>query len=1460
MDSSNESVKHKCPQCFQFFATQSTLKRHIKAIHDGAETRQFSCDDCGKTFKRGDHLSRHTKSHQLKQTKNVDAQSSSSNVCNECGKAFARKDNLLRHARTHSKNSSVKPSNKPSTLSPLGSSSISIKEKNLSEAEDISIPSATIPLDRESDREHDLEKLLKFYETSIDTYLKRGKILDVFNFRIQNQTEDIREKFLELWHSKQSTRIKVNCSPGFILKHKTTDEYRYYHSSHNNSRLFDKPFLIKSERDVFTFIDKVTSTDILEWVQKQRPSSSWQVVSVTNVSFYIWKILGMGKIGHPTVLPDYISNHKAILSMNQNLRHGGLYEDNLCFFRCLSVKLLCKCKTTCLCKRVNERHARSLFGKYSRQSGFGGSYKQFRGVKLQHLVMLERLFKISITVFELSSENTSNVLWCSRSKYKAKLHLNLHDQHFSLIKQLSIFTGAYDCIHCDSSYTRLDHLKRHSCKANEKRLIFPRKCYQPAETIFDLLDSQADIFVEPERRFFPFRITYDIETYMSNNDLIPNTEKMTFTAKHELMSVAVCSNVPGYEDPKCFVSQGDETKVIHAFVNYISEISETSSALLAEYFSDIFKDLDKFEEEREELEKTFSEASFSHPRLYASRAPRKLKEKFMDYLQSIPVVGFNSQAYDLNIMKGPLMQYLHQTDKIKFTIKRDNKLQCIQTSRFKFLDIINYISPGFTYDKYLKTFGCDQQKGFFPYEYIDDISKLKQTSLPPHRAFFSTLKNANISSEEYKYCQKIWKDNKMETLEDFLRWYSFLDVVPFLQAIEKQSEIYKTKHIDMLKDAISLPGLAVRWKFAETKMKEFDIPLLSKPNADLYSKVKSNIVGGPSIVFHRYHESGKTRIRERDYQEEAKLCRQILAFDANALYLWCMMQSMPTGSPIRRHSDNNFKPVFSEKFGRLAWGYLEYVSHTTGNFIQHMYNKGEKRIGQHGLPVDGFCEQTNTVYQVHGCMFHGHSCHLTSGMDTNPLSGISMKELSKDTHDKEQYIKSLGYDLHIMYECHWRDLLRLDPDISSFVSQLESRTMSENVAMTENQIIQALLEERFFGLIECDIHVPENLKDKFSEMQPVFKNVEVTRSALSTHMKSFAEQSGHLNSGQKMLVGSMCGNKILLLSSLAKWYIEHGLIITRVYEVCQYKPVRCFEDFGESVSTARRAGDADSTGVLLAETSKLVGNSVYGKMITNKEKHREVSYMSSKHKASLKVKGPRFISMEEPCEDFFELTQEKLKVILDTPVVLGFAVLQYAKLRMLQFYYDCIDRFVSRQDFQYIEMDTDSAYMALSGEFRSVVRPECREQFFEEYGQWFVRPYCDAHYRDFVNTRINSKSWNMQDCCQRQYNHDRRTPGLFKEEFIGDGIVALNSKTYYCWKGEDSKYSTKGISKKLNVPTKEQFLGVLSTKQSVSGINKGFIKKDNDIYTYSQLRTGLTYFYAKRKVCSDGVTTLPTDV
>ena len=80
----------------------------------------------------------------------------------------------------------------------------------------------------------------------------------------------------------------------------------------------------------------------------------------------------------------------------------------------------------------------------------------------------------------------------------------------------------------------------------------------------------------------------------------------------------------------------------------------------------------------------------------------------------------------------------------------------------------------------------------------------------------------------------------------------------------------------------------------------------------------------------------------------------------------------------------------------------------------------------------------------------------------------------------------------------------------------------------------------------------------------------------------------------------------------------------------------------------------------------------------------------------------------EEIEEVNEIVVRKRKVVINRPFQVGIAVCQMAKLRILQFCYDCLDRYLDRRDFELMQMDTDS----LSREtLEGAVRPEMREEF-----------------------------------------------------------------------------------------------------------------------------------------------------
>ena len=165
-----------------------------------------------------------------------------------------------------------------------------------------------------------------------------------------------------------------------------------------------------------------------------------------------------------------------------------------------------------------------------------------------------------------------------------------------------------------------------------------------------------------------------------------------------------------------------------------------------------------------------------------------------------------------------------------------------------------------------------------------------------------------------------------------------------------------------------------------------------------------------------------------------------------------------------------------------------------------------------------------------------------------------------------------------------------------------------------------------------------------------------------------------------------------------------------------------------------------------------------------------------------------------------------------------------------------MDVFVDHRDFQYCSMDTDCAYMALSTDtLEEVVKPHLWQKYILEKNDWFPREDTPEHAA-----------------------YDKWAPGLFKEEYRGDGIVALCGKTYYCF-GVEDKFSCKGINKHLNDIHKGTYMDVLLSKKSRSSTNRGF-RVDNKMYTYLQEKAGFSYFYPKRKVLTDGVSTEALDI
>ena len=215
----------------------------------------------------------------------------------------------------------------------------------------------------------------------------------------------------------------------------------------------------------------------------------------------------------------------------------------------------------------------------------------------------------------------------------------------------------------------------------------------------------------------------------------------------------------------------------------------------------------------------------------------------------------------------------------------------------------------------------------------------------------------------------------------------------------------------------------------------------------------------------------------------------------------------------------------------------------------------------------------------------------------------------------------------------------------------------------QDEIIQNVLNNELFGFFEVDIEVPEQKRKRFSEFCPLFVISEVSEDQIPQHMKDYKINTGRkMIKNNKKLLGVMKAEKILLYSPLLKWYLNHGLQVTKIHRYISYTSGRPFKWFPEEVSSARREADNDKNKKQLGDTAKLKGNSFYGKMIENLEKHISTKFTTDEKLIDKIFRSPFFEDLEEINKGVFEVRQRKRQVTITRPYQCGIAVYQLAKL------------------------------------------------------------------------------------------------------------------------------------------------------------------------------------------------------
>ena len=608
---------HACRHCGEVFPSYSDLRQHLDSHVSG-----HKCATCGRAFTRRDHLQRHASRCRPKPF-----------TCDVCHSGFTRKWDLDQHKRTVQCGGPPQPGPAPKRRRIVAS---------LNEDPVLAVPVEHAANDELSSAIRDF-----VHENwgSVRTHVVHGPIQTRYNRRLTSlDMRDLHDQLFLLF-DQQTTAFKVNVSFGFVLREKENDRLRYYHSSNNCcGRYLEEPALITNRDDFDRFLARIQESDILQWAVAQRPNSDWVCELVTNATFFLNKIVDhpIGCVG--VNLPTYVKNNKSIIGLETD-SHGVIYIDNLCLFRCLAIHQ--GCDVRCI-----EATVATLYAKYTDNT----PVHDFVGVTLEDLSKIEATFDVNVVVYKLDEitdgKTTAELVRRSPCQYIETMYLNLYEAHFSYIKDIRMYSHSYKCSKCEQALWKSSwELHRHerTCEAGVNQ-IYKGGVYRPPASIFERLDDEG-IIASPVLRYFPYRATFDFECYFSDERLPVNSDKLQWSARHVPLSVSVASNVPGYEPAQCYATDGDSDKLVADMMDHLTAISDAAYESLLPLYADVLEELKTRKEAWDEEEEEEDGKKTVNP-------CKTLEKQLQTWLRQLPVIGFNSGHYDLNVVKKFFIPYM----------------------------------------------------------------------------------------------------------------------------------------------------------------------------------------------------------------------------------------------------------------------------------------------------------------------------------------------------------------------------------------------------------------------------------------------------------------------------------------------------------------------------------------------------------------------------------------------------------------------------------------------------------------------------------------------------------------------------------------------------------------------------------------------------------------------------------
>ena len=618
-------------------------------------------------------------------------------------------------------------------------------------------------------------------------------------------------------------------------------------------------------------------------------------------------------------------------------------------------------------------------------------------------------------------------------------------------------------------------------------------------------------------------------------------------------------------------------------------------------------------------------------------------------------------------------------------LKKGTQYLQLATDKFCFKDTLKFTAPC-DYAKFVKVWNAPDGKSIWPYSYYDSVEDIKQArKFPPYSAFISQLNPKKsptmqdyIASKREFYRRKLLPKgdpDRLCTMLGWLRFYNIQDVVPLAIAIGNCFSSYeKYFKVNPLLSA-SLPSLAQKATFLNYRKTDPLVFSFSKINEDIHSIFRNNVLGGVVNVYKR-HVSTFDRpdipfAARHAPNGDKYTC--ITMLDFTSMYLSCQQKVMPTtpGISWEMQTDGVFKKkIMTTGHSFLAQQWLVYKQETdpfllnadgTRSVIQTAYNRGEHKIPRKYQKykfwqVDGFAvtDHGAKIYEFNGDRWHKGCPHCAPW---EPLDFIWQQKIKE--------VAQCG-EVEVMWECRFKTLLETirNMETPTFPDILKNR-------QTESDLLAAIINNKVYGFIVADIESDEKIVERYHDFPPVVKRFTVTEEHVLPWMHDLIkEKYGKAGFERVTLVQCFNAKQHLLMTNVAQYYIQKGLVIKNITKFVQYLPINALEPFAAHVTKMRIAAELEKNPTKSA-TSKMFGNSGFGKHGEKVVNHTKAVLTNCPKRIKKLFESPFFKTLDflecENEEGVTEIIMKHRTIRDDKPVHIAISILQHSKLMMLKF-------------------------------------------------------------------------------------------------------------------------------------------------------------------------------------------------